>query len=65
MQLPRRDYGRIKPCAIWWILDAIHRASIRVRINVRVRIRIRVSDPRWIASSAHRAILERSAVPAI
>ena len=42
MQLPRRDYGCIKPCAIWWILDAIHRVSIRVRINVRVRIRIRV-----------------------
>ena len=26
---------------------------VRVRVRSRVRIRIRVSDPRWIASSAH------------
>ena len=24
------------------------------RVRVRIRVRIRVSDPRWIASSAHR-----------
>ena len=32
---------------------------------VRVRVRIRVSDLRWIASSAHSAILGRFAVPSI
>ena len=30
------------------------RVRVRVRIRIRIRIRIRVSDPRWIASSAHR-----------
>ena len=32
---------------------------------VRVRVRIRVSDLRWIASSAHSAILGRFAMPSI
>ena len=32
---------------------------------VRVRIRIRVSGLRWIASSAHSAILGRFAMPSI
>ena len=35
------------------IVDAIHRRWIRV-ISIILRIRIRVSDPRWIAFSAHR-----------
>ena len=26
-------------------------------VRVRIRVKIRVSDPRWIASSAHRMIL--------